>query len=90
MTFDPSKWNPRYLAYVRANGEADPEKMLEKDERRMHKFMIWISEHWREFAKVSRVACIWGISTPCVTGDTRATMCVPNGSCCSNPSPRTS
>lgn len=47
-------WNPRYLEYCRAHGEASPERMLEKDRARwpggcMAGFSIWIQAMWKEW-----------------------------------------
>jgi hypothetical protein len=47
-------WNPRYLAYCRSQGEADPEAMMALDAQRfpggcMSGFCCWIQDKWREF-----------------------------------------
>jgi hypothetical protein len=49
--FDKAKWNPRYLAYMRAHGFTDPDAMLEADRERwpggvMCGFTLWIREQW--------------------------------------------
>lgn len=47
-------WNPRYLQYCRVNGEADPDRMLERDRKRwpggsMCGFTLWIQAKWQEW-----------------------------------------
>ena len=54
FTPEAKDWNPRYLAYARAQGEPDPEKMLEKDRERwpggvMCGFSLWIQGKWQEW-----------------------------------------
>lgn len=47
-------YNPRYLAYCRAMGEPEPERMRALDKERwpaghMAGFMLWMSERWQEW-----------------------------------------
>lgn len=49
-------WNPRYVAYAKAHGAADPDEMLERDRETwpggcMIGFSLWIQERWRVFAE---------------------------------------
>lgn len=65
-------WNPRYLAYARAEGEPDPDAMLARDRERypggsMCGFMLWIQARWREWAAtltLPRAATRWGTDEP--------------------------
>jgi len=50
------EWNPRYLAYTRAHGEAEPVAMLRRDEAtypggRMVGFMAWVNAQWRTWRR---------------------------------------
>lgn len=52
-----SDWNPRYLAYCRANKFSDPYAMLEHDRTcypggHMTGFVLWIQANWAQFAKI--------------------------------------
>lgn len=47
-------WNPRYLAYCRAQGHPDPSAMLKRDEEiwrggLMCGFILWTQAMWREW-----------------------------------------
>lgn len=51
-TAKPTAWNPRYLAYCRAQGTPDPDRMLERDRERwpggvMCGFTLWLSDRWQ-------------------------------------------
>jgi hypothetical protein len=51
------EWNPRFLAYCRSQGEADPKAMIALDTQRfpggcMTGFTCWMRGKWREFDKM--------------------------------------
>lgn len=57
-------WNPRYLAYCRVNGQAHPDKMLERDRAswpggHMCGFMLWIQRKWFQWEKATGWKSHW-------------------------------
>jgi hypothetical protein len=44
-------WNPRYVAYAKANGKS-PEEMIEASQKSMVGFILWIGGQVVEFRKV--------------------------------------
>lgn len=53
----PKRWNSRYLAYAKANGEPSPEAMKASDRKRypgglMCGFMLWMDICWSEWRSI--------------------------------------
>lgn len=51
--FNPSRWNPSYLAYCRSEGVVNPDDLPTPDNRKTYSFQEWMRVRKIEYVKAN-------------------------------------